>query len=353
MVPEEWPIAGPAADPAATPARRAGRDRLATVRRDFFLDPNQRLTEQERALMTAMLHALVADIADELRAVLPPDSAAANDDDNADLVAELSVSGLLDQPQLMELLLARADEEQISSAVRARQSRREARFLQPLVSDEDPAISAAAMALILARGRRRDRYGQVRLEFDDVPGQGAAHIVYAVAAVLRPRLVRTAKPGAADRQLGQAAAALLARHDPSRSLEALTSALVQLLAKAGRVDDELVAASADEGELSFLAEALAHRSGISGAEARHLLCTHGGAELMLLLRMAGLSREFAARILAGPGEILGVSDPAREISRFESLAASEIDRARDWFALDPAYRDALMALGQDHGHSAV
>lgn len=353
MVPEEWPIAGPAADPAATPARRAGRGRLATVRRDFFLDPNQRLTEQERALMTAMLHALVADIADELRAVLPPDSAAANDDDNADLVTELSASGLLDQPPLMELLLARADEEQISSAVRARQSRRQARFLQPLVSDEDPSISAAAMALILARGRRRDRYGQVRLEFDDVPHQDAACIVHAVAAALRPRLVRTATPGAADRQLGQAAAALLARHDPGRSLESLTAALVRLLAEAGRIEDELIAVSADEGELSFLSEALAYRAGISGQEARNLLCAHGGAELMLLLRMAGLSREFAARILAGPGEILGVSDPAREISRFDSLAPSQIESTRDWFRLDPAYRDALTALGQGHGHSAV
>src|SRR5688500_14840875 len=113
MVPEEWPIAGPATDPADAPARRGGRDRLATVRRDFFLDPEQRLTEQERALMTAMLHALVADVADELRAMLPAESAAANDDDNADLVAELSACGLLDQPQLVELLLARADEEQI------------------------------------------------------------------------------------------------------------------------------------------------------------------------------------------------------------------------------------------------
>ena len=55
MMPEEWPIAAPAADGNA-PARLAGRGRLSTVRRDFFLDPAKRLTEQERALMTAMLH---------------------------------------------------------------------------------------------------------------------------------------------------------------------------------------------------------------------------------------------------------------------------------------------------------
>jgi len=63
MMPEEWPIAAPAAD-GNGPARPAGRGRLATVRRDFFLDPAERLTEQERALMTAMLHCLVSDVAD-------------------------------------------------------------------------------------------------------------------------------------------------------------------------------------------------------------------------------------------------------------------------------------------------
>ena len=68
MLPEEWPIAAPAADQNA-PARLAGRDRLSTVRTDFFLHPEERLTEQERALMTAMLHCLVGDIAEELRAV--------------------------------------------------------------------------------------------------------------------------------------------------------------------------------------------------------------------------------------------------------------------------------------------
>ena len=80
MDPVEWPIAAPAADRPVEPARRAGGDRLATVRRDFFLDSAQRLSEQERALMTAMLHELVAGLADELRAALPERDAGQPDD---------------------------------------------------------------------------------------------------------------------------------------------------------------------------------------------------------------------------------------------------------------------------------
>src|SRR5438128_9258924 len=115
MMPEEWPIAASAAD-GNVPARLAGRGRLSTVRRDFFLDPSKRLTEQERALMTAMLNCLVSDVADAIRAALPSGRVAANDEGDAVLVASLTSAGLLDQPGLMALLLRRADEERISTA---------------------------------------------------------------------------------------------------------------------------------------------------------------------------------------------------------------------------------------------
>src|SRR6185437_1414976 len=165
MMPEEWPIA---ADPADrnTPARAAGRGRLSTVRIDFFLNPAERLTEQERALMTAMLHCLIGDVASEIRAALPAGWTSANDDEAA-LVEALTRAGMLDDSDLMALLLRRADEERIGTAARARNGRRDARVLQGLVSHENGAVSAAAMALILARARRRDRFGQCLAAFDD------------------------------------------------------------------------------------------------------------------------------------------------------------------------------------------
>ena len=122
MMPEEWPIAAGEAERNA-PARAAGRGRLATVRVDFFLSPAERLTEQERALMTAMLHCLVGDVAAELRVALPAGWAGANDDD-AEIVEALTSAGLLDEPDLMALLLRRADEERIGTAARARTGRR-------------------------------------------------------------------------------------------------------------------------------------------------------------------------------------------------------------------------------------
>src|SRR5688572_13233365 len=353
MAPEEWPIAAPAADRTGQPARDAGRARLDTVRRDFFLDPSQRLSEQERALMTAMLHAIVSDIADELRAALPASSAVANDDDNGELVAELTAAGLLDQPPLIELLLRRADEEQITTAVKARNGRRDGRLLQTLVSDENASISAAAMALILARGRRRDRFGQARVEYDDLPAETAVALTQVVSAGLRQRLMVTVDKKAADRQLAAASAALLARHDEDKRLEALAAALIRLLDEQGRLDEDLIAAAAEDGEVALVAQALARRAAIGGEEAFDLLLGGEGASLMLLLRMAGASRELAARLLAGPGDLLEIADAGRAIARFDSITQEEVDSTREWLRLDPTYRSALAALGQDHGQRSL
>src|SRR3954452_24986001 len=203
MMPEEWPIAASVADGDA-PSRTAGCGRLATVRRDFFLDPAKRLTEQERALMTAMLHCLVGDIAAAVRAALPSGRVAANDEGDAALIGALTTSGLLDEPGLMALLLRRADEERIATAARARSGRREARVLQGLVSHDYGAVAAAAMALILARGRRRDRFGQCLIAFDDLPEASAEHLVHSVSAGLRRDLAAGRGPSSADSELTEA-----------------------------------------------------------------------------------------------------------------------------------------------------
>src|SRR3954454_490097 len=228
MMPEEWPIAAPAADGNGA-ARPAGGGRLATVRRDFFLNPGERLTEQERALMTAMLHCLISDVADAVRAALPSGRLAANDEGDAALVTALSASGLLDEPGLMTMLLRRADEERIASAARARSGRREARVLQGLVSHDYGAVAAAAMALILGRGRRRDRFGQCLIAFDDLPVASAEALVNGVAAGLRRELAASRGIAAADLELAQASGRLLDDHDEERGIDVLTAALVHFL----------------------------------------------------------------------------------------------------------------------------
>jgi len=345
MMAEEWPIgAAPGDDPHA-PARSAGGDRLATVRADFFLSVGERLTEQERALMTAMLHCLVGDIADELRAALPSGIAAANDDRNLALVETLSAARLLDRALLMRMLLRRADEERITTAAKARSGRRDARVLQGLVSHESGAISAAAMSLILARGRRRDRFGQCLLHFDDLPPDEAAALAQIVAAALRSGLLGKG-PKDRDSLLAAAVDDLLVRYDRANGIEDLTAVLVDLLEDESQLSDELVVSAAMEGEITFVAQALARRSGLAGEVATDELLSGSERRVMTLLRVAGVRRELAARLLAGIGDLLGVSDPGRAIATFDGMSTAEVESARDWLAADVGYRAAVARLEQ-------
>lgn len=303
--------------------------------------------------MTSLLHGLVANIADEIRAGLAPGLAAANDDDNAELIAELSRAGLLDRPELIALLLRCADEERIATAMKARADSRHSRFLQALVGDEDASVSAAAMALILARGRRRDRFGQPSVEFDDIPRTTAVALVQTIAAAIRRRLVGSVSGEAADAQLTSASAALIHRHDESRRIDQVVGALVEALDAGGKLDEATLDASAEEGDVAFLAQALARRAEIPVDSAWEYLLAGRSGRAMVLLRMAGLSRDFAARLLANAGELLGIADLVEEITRFDTLGEADVLAARAWLRLDPDYRDALVALEKGHGQPAV
>jgi hypothetical protein len=343
MLPEEWPIAAPVADPT-TPVRAARGGRLDTVRQDVFLPPAARLTEQERALMTAMLHCLVSEIADELRAALPPTWSGANDAGDLELVQLLTTARMLDLPDLVALLLRRADEERISSAARARNGRGEAQLLQGLVSHGDAAVSAAAMALILARGRRRDRFGQCLATFDDLSPPTAIGLTHRIAAALRGPLAAIHGPAAVDHRLADAATETIESHRGDRGIETLTAALVGALDEAGAPLDELILAAASEGEVAFLAAVLAHRASIGNGTALDELLSGEAPRVVALLRAARLPRTIAAGLLAAIGDLLGIDDPGAAIGAFDRFSDAEADAARAWLLTDPVYRSALDGL---------
>ncbi|MBW3573646.1 MAG: (d)CMP kinase [Actinobacteria bacterium] len=114
-------------------------------------------------------------------------------------------------------------------------------------------------------------------------------------------------------------------------------------------DGEALAAAAEEGDVGFLAEALAERAGIDGDSAWDHMLEGGQGRFVLLLRMANVSRDLAARLLAGLGDLLGISDLGREIARFEEINDSRAGSAQQWLRLDPSYRAALQALGSANG----
>jgi hypothetical protein len=347
MMPVEWPIAAGAADHKVEPARTAGRDRLPIVRRDLFLDDRARLTEQERALMSAMLSALIDQIADEIRLGLPPDVLAHAESDRERIVARLWKSGALDRPALILLLLRRADEQLISAACRASFGHDSGGTVERLVGDHDGAIASAAMALAVARGRRRDRFGRLGLEFDDVPAEEAQCLVHLVAAAMRAGI---AGPGVEiDEALADAAERLLDRHDEGRRVEMHALALAQALTDARGEDDSMIGALAAEGDAALLASLCAVRAGIAPETAWMLLVNDGARDAMLLARLASVARPAAAAMVAALAEPLLWGEPAEAIACFDAPASVDIDAARRWWRLPPAYRDGLQQTAGANG----
>jgi hypothetical protein len=335
MMPVEWPLAASAADRPVDPARaRAGRDRLPVAMADFFLDEGSRLTDEERALMAAMLRGLVTEIADELIAGLPPLLCARAEYLRDGLYRKLRNARLLERAGLVELLLRRADEQQLSGRSDHGDS-----ILAALISDQDAAVAESAMALTLARGRRRDRFGRLGAEYDDLAAEDAVAMVHAVAAALRLGL-----GDEADQPLRTATQALLARHDEGRRLAAAVAALARALESVDRGGDDMIRTLAQDGDAALLAGLLARRAGIDQGDAWQLFT---GGDAMLLARLAGCDRSTAAQILAAFEPMSGAVD--RFIDRFDGMDEAAIEDQRQWLRLDPQYRAAREALERTGG----
>jgi hypothetical protein len=337
MMPVEWPLAASAADRQVDPARpRAGRDRLGVAMADFFLDEGARLTDEERALIAAMLRGLVWDILDELIAGLPAMLAAQAERGRDGLYRRLRAARLMERPELVALLLRRADEQQLSA-----RADRNHPTLALLISDDSGPVAEAAMALALARGRRRDRFGRMSLEFDDLAAEDAVALAHAVSAGIRDAL-----PDDVDEALGSSVLGLLARHDEGRRLEAAVAALARALDSQNRADDELVRHLAEDGDAALLVGLLARRAGIDQLDAWN--CFTGG-DAMLLARLAGCHRTTAAQMLAAFEPMSGAHAAERIIERYDGLDDAAVERSRRWMRLDPHYRAAREVLERGNG----
>ena len=341
MMSEEWPIAAETADRQVEPARRVGGKRLSAVRRDFFLDPTARLSEQKRALMTAMLDDLVVTIADEIIVGLPDGLDTLGAQGHDQLISRLWASGLLDRPRLVALLLRRADEQRLSGALHLRRSPSRSPLLQRWVADSYGDLAVCAMALVIMRGRRHDRHGQGRLLLNDLPAEEAVALVNAVAAALVAPLPDLP---AIERALADGANGLLSRHDEGERIDAMLAGLIRILEKAGRLDDALAEEAVEEGEVALLSALLARRAAVPEEIAWDHLVAGGDGRLVLLARLAGLARPTTARLVAELGTLTGILDPAADMKRFDGLGADAVEDLRGEWRLPSAYRRARRRL---------
>jgi len=341
----------------AVRAQAAGRDRIRLALIDLFLPEGKRLRDIERTVAANLLQRLIATVEDDLRDRIgermetrDPVLATALIAGATPIAAPMmEQAGLLRDPELVALVLRRAEEHRLSVDLRVMAARMAALATDPplidaLVDDSDPAVADAAMAMVVAESRRIDRFQDPVLARTDLPAEAQHRLIWRVAACLRRYMVDIGRmePAHADREVSAAAQAVLAGYDESATLEGRATALALLLRAANRLDDRLIVRALAEGRVAFTVAALALRAGIEFSAAWDMLFDADGSRLAVLLCAIGMAHEPAADILfrCMPSD----ADGDAAASRIEAFMALDRRRAeetlRPW-RLDAAFRGAI------------
>jgi hypothetical protein len=334
MMPKEWRLAASAADRLVDSVQSRGRRRICAVRQDFLLDPEDRLSEQERALMTNMFHNLLSTLANEIALAAGIREYEA---DPVELAAKISCAGVADLPKLITLMLRRANEFRVSNSFAVGGRSRNGLLITRMIGDSDAAIASSAMALVIARGSRMDGFGQPRVELNDLDEADAYTLAQSVAALI-------AREPAGDAGFSKAAAMVANNVDPSKSLESITGDFVSALEAGVRDDDGFIELASSERELALIVALLARRTGMSTDVVWDHVTGATMGSLGAILCMAGLSRSVAARVIA---ELCADLDPAtseHEMAYFDVLDEEKAAELRSYWCLPPEYRSAQEAF---------
>ena len=327
----------------------AVRQRLAVAAADIRLPQSLRLTEWQRATVSALLAKIVRSVEDELRTALA-DSGPARSSDA--LHAALTSAHVGIAGPLLERSGAHADAALVAALIRRADEHRRARtrgtsettLLLDLVRDDDEAVAEQAMAVLIAHSRRFDRFSEPVAARTELSAELEHRLAWRVAAALRLYMVEQhgIAPAAADEAVVGAAERLLSEYDEGDSLEARAMRLARRLAGTGRLDDALIARTLSDGSLPLFLAAIAVRASLSHGSAWEIVSDPRGRGAPLLLKAVGIGREEAASILLNlaPSE----DEVAAQLDLFDVTPQPAAGEALRLWHVDPFYREALAEI---------
>jgi uncharacterized protein (DUF2336 family) len=327
----------------------AARERLSVAAADLSLPDPLRLSEWQRATVSAILAKLVRAIEDELRLTLAESPAVKA---HQALHAAISSAHVDIAGPILERSGAHVDRPLVSALVRRSEEHRRFRaraggeggLLLDLISDEDEAVAEQAMAILIAQSRRFDRFSEPVAARTELPAELEHRLVWRVAAALRRYMIEQQRlPAAqADAEIVAAAERLLARYDEGDSLEARSMRLARRLHETGRLADEIAERALSQGAFTLFVAALAVRSALSFASAWEILSDPRGRGHVFLLKACGFARAPAAAVLLG----LGGSEEAvaAAVDLFDVTDSASAEEALRLWQVNPGYREAIAEI---------
>ena len=327
----------------------AVRERLAVAAADLRLEPSLRLTEWQRATVSALSAKIVRSIEDELRTSL---AEAAPVQSNEALQAALTSahvsiagpilarSGVQADPPFVAALIRRTEEHRLART----RGTGEAGLLVELIRDSDEQVSEQAMAILIAHSRRFDGFGEPVAARTELPAELEHRLAWRIAAALRTYMTERhlVPPALADQMLVPAAERLLSDYDEGDSLEARAMRLARRLEQLGRLGDALIERSLTEGSLPLFLAFISVRAGLARDAAWEIVSDPRSRGAPLLLKASGLEREQAASILLGLAAF--EDEVPAQLDLFDVTSTAEAREALRLWQVDPFYREALSEI---------
>ena len=335
-------------------ARAAGRTRharaeLAAAAHDLFLPTDQRLTDQQRALMGDLLAKLVAAIELTLRQQVAETVDGVGGDATSIAHPALEAVGALHEPVLLRLVMQRSEEHRLAlvAADSAFDAAAGANLLEALARNPDPELARRAVAYVTGEARRRDRFREPLLLTDDLPVAVAYRLHWQIAAALRQHLLaeHVVEATSLDRQLEAAVRQTMADHNDGQGSYARATRLAARLHELGELGDDFLVRALSQGHLALFASGLAVRATIGVDMVWQAIADRGRHSLLVLLRAIDLAEAAAAAIveLLDAGQPL-VRPPAAQralMAAYEAVDRADARRLLHRWQLDPGFRDAI------------
>lgn len=297
---------------AATRSTSA-RNELASSMVDFFIDPADRLTDQQRALMNEVLSKLVVNVEMDVRRNLA-DALVTSGTDLPDLIRVLAndeievarplleKSDLLHDLDLIEIVKLRTEEHRMAIALRAHVSQPVADALversgpdviETLIRNEDALLSRRAMEFLVAESRRFDQFQEPLLSRADMPADLAHRMYWWVSAALRRRILAeyTIDEQLLDRSMERAARMAVAEHADGQSAQARALKLTRRMAEQGELTDAFLVAALRQQRINVYVAGLAERAEISYRMAWQIVTDRGYESYVVLARAIDMGRE--------------------------------------------------------------
>lgn len=357
----------------------AARAQIANAVTDLFLPAAQRLTDQQRALMTDVLGRLLGTVEMEVRRHLvealsrspasQPDLEARLASDSIEVARPiLERSSVVRNPALMDIVIQCAEEHRMAIALRETVSPpltealaergfkgSEDDVLEGLIRTEDPVLSRRAMELLVAESKRNGQFQQPLLTQNDLPADLAHEVYWWVAAALRRHILKNfvIDQAVLDPMLERAAKRAMVEYDDTQSVQSRALQLARRLNELGELTDGFLLRTLRQGRLSLFTAAFAARAKIAFNTVWRIVTDPASESFIVLAKAVDVSRDATASLVIVLGE-LGNAASARppsavaEILRLhDDLDVAAARRVLQYWQLDAGLRQAIDDLNGD------